>query len=78
MDLHIPANKDGVDLEKVEYGNQQKHKHFQLAMEIYKHFTNAQLHKMRKLVKMSEELAEEIAKHTKKVNNIQDLEKGFQ
>ena len=78
MDLHIPANKDGVELEKVEYGNQHKNPHFQLAMDIYKNFTKAQLYKTRNLVKISEQLASDIAKHTKKYNNIEALEKGFQ
>ena len=78
MDLHMPANNDGIELQKVEYGKQQKHEHFQLAMDVYRHFTKGQLHKTRKLVKMSKELAKEIEKHTKNYNNLQALEKGFQ
>ena len=35
----------GLKLKKVNYGNQQKHKHsIKLAMDVYRHFSKGQLH----------------------------------
>ena len=78
MDLHVPAKKDGIKLKKLNYGNQQKHKHVKLAMDVYRHFSKGQLHKTRQLINISEEMTKNIEKNTKKYNNLQALEKGFQ
>ena len=78
MDLHVPVQKDGIKLKKVAYGNQQRHKHIGLAMNIYEHFSNAQLSKTRKLVNIDKKRAREMAEKIKVYNNLEALEKGFQ